>query len=330
MAKISTLSAFFPPPPTFTDKNLPSLIGKVYIVTGGASGVGHEVVKMLYRAGGTVYIAARSEKRCQGAIDKMKGEFAKTFEKVEGQLKSMVIDLSDLRTIKPAAEKFLSDTDRLDVLVHNAAVMTPPSGSKDALGHDLEMGTNCLGPYLLTLLLESLLINTAVTPNTPVSTVRIVWVTSLLQANSREGGVNFDKNGTPVILTKGMDNYMQSKAGCAWLAHKFSERLGSKGILSVCIHPGLMRTELQRHWPLPLRLIMSIMFKGPEYGAYSEIYAAFSPDITQNHNGGYLTAWGRIGEMPTQIMNGLKRDSQGNRKVDTFFDYCDRQITAYR
>ena len=73
------------------------------------------------------------------------------------------------------------------------------------------------------------------------------------------------------------------------------------------------------------------MFKGPEYGAYSEIYAAFSPEVTQDHNGGYLTAWGRIGEMPTTIANGLKRDGQsGERKADTFFDYCDREIAAYR
>ena len=95
------------------------------------------------------------------------------------------------------------------------------------------MGTNCLGPYLLTILLESLLVSTAANPNTPISTVRIVWVTSLLQADSREGGVNFDRSGTPVILTKGMDNYMQSKAGCAWLANRFAEKLGPKRILSV-------------------------------------------------------------------------------------------------
>lgn len=130
MPQISQFSAFFPPPPKFTDKDLPSLKGKVYIVTGGASGVGYELAKILYVAGGTVYIAARSTPRCEGAIEKIKLE-TRASEKKNGELKSMVVDLADMTTLKPAAEKFMREESRLDVLVHNAAVMTPPAGSKN-------------------------------------------------------------------------------------------------------------------------------------------------------------------------------------------------------
>jgi len=42
----------------------------------------------------------------------------------------MVIDLSDLSSIKPAVETFLAEENRLDILVNNAGVMTPPEGSK--------------------------------------------------------------------------------------------------------------------------------------------------------------------------------------------------------
>jgi retinol dehydrogenase 12 len=130
MAPYSTLSAFFPPAPGFTDKDFPSLAGKVYIITGAASGVGFELAKILYSAGGAVYIAARSSSRCTGAITKVQSEVTK---KTAGRLESMVIDLSDLATVKPAVELFLAKESRLDVLVHNAAVMTPPAGSKDKL-----------------------------------------------------------------------------------------------------------------------------------------------------------------------------------------------------
>jgi NAD(P)-dependent dehydrogenase (short-subunit alcohol dehydrogenase family) len=135
----STLSALFPPAPTFTNKDLPSLAGKVYIVTGAASGVGFELAKILFVAGGTVYLAARSTSRCEGAIEKIKTQTKS--EKPKGRLESMVINLADLGTVKGAVDEFLKRETRLDVLVHNAGVMTPPAGSKDKLvgGHLVSM-----------------------------------------------------------------------------------------------------------------------------------------------------------------------------------------------
>ena len=142
MAPIPLLSAVFPPAPTFTDANLPSLTGKVYIITGAASGVGFELAKILYLKGGTVYIAARSAARCSGAIKQIleqtsnSGSSKKEKEYAKGKLESMVVDLSDLTTVKPAVEQFLKSETRLDVLVHNAGVMTPPAGSKTKQASD--------------------------------------------------------------------------------------------------------------------------------------------------------------------------------------------------
>jgi len=126
----SAFSTVFPPPPKFTDA-LPSLVGKVYIITGAASGVGFELSKILYAAGGTVYIAARSVSRCNGAVEKIKTELGN--RKTLGRLETMVINLADLGSIKEPVEEFLRKETRLDVLVHNAGVMTPPAGSKDVL-----------------------------------------------------------------------------------------------------------------------------------------------------------------------------------------------------
>ena len=124
----SLFSAIFPPAPTFTDKDLPSLAGKVFIVTGAASGLGFELAKIIYLAGGTVYIAARSVSRCDDAIEKIKVQTRG--RKSEGKLKTMVIDLADLGTIKGAIDEFLRQETQLDVLVNNAGVMIPPAGSK--------------------------------------------------------------------------------------------------------------------------------------------------------------------------------------------------------
>lgn len=105
-------------------------------------------------------------------------------------------------------------------------------------GHDLEMATNCVGPYLLTKLLEPILIQTAA--SSPRFSVRIVFVVALMQFFSPATAMEFDSNGTPKVLpgdnymkSQPGDNYMQTKVGGTWLAAEFANRLGSKGILSV-------------------------------------------------------------------------------------------------
>jgi retinol dehydrogenase-12 len=97
------------------------------------------------------------------------------------------------------------------------------------------MGTNCLAPYLLTLLLEPMLVRTAATA--PPLSVRIIFVVSWMHGPGGKGpgpaeGMSFEKDGTPKVLT-GMDNYMQSKVGGCWLAAEFAKQVGDKGILSV-------------------------------------------------------------------------------------------------
>lgn len=56
-------SQFFPPRATFTEANVGSQNGKVFLVTGASSGIGFELAKMLYREGGKAYMAGRSEEK---------------------------------------------------------------------------------------------------------------------------------------------------------------------------------------------------------------------------------------------------------------------------
>ena len=105
-------------------------------------------------------------------------------------------------------------------------------------GHDLEMTTNCLGPYLLTKLLEPTLIHTA--SSCSQFSVRVIFVVALMQFFSPATAMEFDSNGTPKVLPgdnymkcQPGDNYMQTKVGGTWLAAEFANHLGRKGILSV-------------------------------------------------------------------------------------------------
>jgi len=216
---------------------------------------------MLYGANGTVYIATRSKAKITAAIKDLKARSPAS----GGRLEPLILDLSDLATIKPAADAFLSRETRLDVLVHNAGVMTPPKGSKGAQGHELQMVTHTLGPFLLTRCLEARLTETA-RGKSPGS-VRVVWVTSMLSMRAPAGGVVFEE-GAPKLFANQMDNYMQSKTGTAFLAREYATLRGGDGIVSlvsprtvVCrspqsaqfsnhsqsVNPGLVKTDLQRH-----------------------------------------------------------------------------------
>jgi NAD(P)-dependent dehydrogenase (short-subunit alcohol dehydrogenase family) len=87
------------------------------------------------------------------------------------------ISLDDLSTIKLAAEKFKGAESRLDVLFNNAGVSNPPKGSVGAQGQELQLATNCLGPYLFTQLLLPVLTSTA--KSTDSGAVRVIWTSSI-------------------------------------------------------------------------------------------------------------------------------------------------------
>ncbi|KAF2183638.1 NAD(P)-binding protein [Zopfia rhizophila CBS 207.26] len=318
---MSTLSQMCPPDPSFTETSLGDLSGKVYIVTGAASGVGLELAKILYAKNGIVYVAARSSKRANAAIEVI----SQAIKESKGALNAMVLDLADLKTIQPAVRQFQAQQSRLDVLFLNAGVMTPPANSKTVDGHDLELGTNCLGSFLLTRLLEPTLKATVSAPGTPSRGVRVVWVSSFLNLGTPAGGVQFDDKGNPVQL-KAMDNYMQSKAGIYLLAHEFAQKRADDGVLHVCLNPGLMKTELQRHGPPPMRLIMGAVLKGPKYGAYTELYAGLSSDV---NNGGYYIPWGRRGFAPDHVEASCK-PSGGKASISSrFFDWCEGEVSKF-
>lgn len=112
---------YFPPEGPLTEANLPRQVGKVFIVTGGSNGLGYELSRQLYGAGGKVYILTRSEERTNAAIAKIKAHYnaqGLTSGQV-GSLDFISMDLMDFESVKAAAQEFLNregPDGRLDVL----------------------------------------------------------------------------------------------------------------------------------------------------------------------------------------------------------------------
>jgi NAD(P)-dependent dehydrogenase (short-subunit alcohol dehydrogenase family) len=102
-------------------------------------------------------VAGRSQSKASEAIAHLKRDYPTA----SGTVEFLQIDLSDLTTIKKSADDFLLREQRLDVLTNNAGIGTPPAGSQSAQGHELQLATNCLDPFLFTQLLLPLLRKTA-------------------------------------------------------------------------------------------------------------------------------------------------------------------------
>ncbi|KFZ10022.1 hypothetical protein V502_08374 [Pseudogymnoascus sp. VKM F-4520 (FW-2644)] len=221
----------FIPQPSLTEENISDQTGKVHIVTGGYSGVGYELVKILYSKHATIYSAGRSRDKALKSIEAIKAAYPSS----NGKLYFLLLDLSDLSTIKKSAEDFMGKETRLDVLTNNAGIMVPPKGSRDAQGHELQIGTNCLGPFLFTSFLIPLLKKTAA--SSPPGTVRITWAASSAIELSPKGGVEFELDGTAKIHDDPQKDYCQSKAGNVLLAFETARRYGGDGIVSVARHP---------------------------------------------------------------------------------------------
>lgn len=278
-------SQVFPPAPQFTEKQLGDLAGKVYIVTGANTGVGKALAEILYAANAKVYVAARSKSKGNEAIEAIKG----ACQESKGTLVFLPLDLADLTTIKASASEFLAKETKLHVLFNNAGVMSPPDGSKTAQGYELQLGTNNIGTFLFTKLLTPTLVSTA--SSEAAASVRVVWVSSsAAEIVSPRGGVPLDnldyhQNQSPAY------KYGVSKAGNYFHSAEFARRHRESGIVSIALNPGNLRTDLFRHrLGLERSLFSALIQYPPIYGAYTELFAGLSPDITMEQSG----LWGKL------------------------------------
>jgi retinol dehydrogenase-12 len=147
--------------------------------------------------------------------------------------------------------------ERLDVVIHNAGTMLPDDPDEmTAQGYHQQLGINALSPFLLQSFLTLLLLSTASLPTTSPNSVRVIFVSSSGHRTSPSpDGVSWDDinltKTTKTGLRKEAERYGQSKAMDCMFAHEFARRYGhgGKGILSLSLHPGALKTGLQRNAP---------------------------------------------------------------------------------
>lgn len=118
---------------------------KTILITGANKGIGFEMAKQLLRHGYRVVVTGRSESRLEKAVEELKKE--------KGEVKSLLMDVSDMDSIKKAANDFSKLNLKLDVIVNNAAVLSEKDKSilKDDDSILVEaITTNSYGPLRVT------------------------------------------------------------------------------------------------------------------------------------------------------------------------------------
>lgn len=106
-----------------------------YIITGPTSGFGRRTALEL-SGRGTINLVGRD----RGRLDAMRKEVP--------DLVAVVCDLSDLRSVRRAADEIVALGLPLAALINNAGAVT--AATKTAQGFDATCATNYLGPFALT------------------------------------------------------------------------------------------------------------------------------------------------------------------------------------
>ncbi|KAH7341144.1 NAD(P)-binding protein [Rhizoctonia solani] len=302
----STYLMAFPPKSLFTVEQMPDLTGQVIIVTGGNTGIGKETCKALLNKNAKVYLAARSKSRADEAIEWLKSE-------ANGKAPIFLeLDLSNLDSVRKAAEEFKQKEHELHVLFNNAGVAGPPVEQRTVDGYDMQFGTNVLGHYFFTTLLLPTLIHTA--KNSPLAHghTRVINTSSVMAYFPPEGGIDWETLGTDASSMQACKAlgantlYSQSKLGNVLFANELAKRYGEHGIISSSLHPafhpGGIRTDATRHMSRLKVAIVALLLYPASYGALTQLWSGTMPEGV-SHNGKFLIPWARVGGTPQHALD---------------------------
>lgn len=246
----------------WTTNDIPDQTGKTVIITGATSGLGKEATKVLAQKGAHVIMAVRNTKKGE----KVKQEIMS--QTGDGSISVSALDLSSLESVKQFTDRMKTELESLDILINNAGVMMCPySTTKD--GFEIQMGTNHLGPFALTIQLLPLLTKT---PNS-----RVVNTSSLAH---KAGDIDFSDLNRENRKYKTMKAYSDSKLANLYFTYELTGKL--KGVENAPIvtaaHPGWTRTDLQRHSGLA-RFLNNFFSQSVAEGTLPTLRAATAPDV---------------------------------------------------
>lgn len=270
------------------------IAGKIVLVTGASPGsLGESFAKQIAVGKPAVLIlAGRSVSKMQGLIEELNTAHPTV------NVKPLALNLMSFADVRKAADTLNSwaDVPHVDVLVNNAGIMAVPYKLTED-GFESQFQTNHLSHFLFT----NLIMGKVLASEAP----RVVFVSSHVHRIGHIRWSDHDFNGGKHYQR--WLAYGQSKTANALTALALAERLGSRGVLSFALCPGVIYTNLSAHglddqeaFAADLTSMDNIYggkslwgmadmkFKTLDQGAATHVFASFDTGI-KDHNGSFLS-----------------------------------------
>ncbi|CAG2115635.1 unnamed protein product, partial [Medioppia subpectinata] len=117
------------------------------------------------------------------------------------------------------------------------------------------------------------------------------------------GKIHFDNINLKNGVYRPMKAYSQSKLAIILSTQEMSRRLGTDSSVTVySLHPGVIQTEITRHFPLYLYLFLKPFMVSIETGTQTTLYCALEESI-QNESGFYYENCQRLDNMVSQAID---------------------------
>lgn len=250
---------------------MPSLPGRVVVITGATSGIGLVAAESLARMGARILFVARDRTRGEAVLDRLRAAGPQAAHAAH------YADLSRIAEMKRVAAEIAAAEPRINVLINNAGGLFNLR-RLTADGLEMTFATNHMSYFLLTMGLAERL---KATPG-----ARVVNTASDAHEGKR---LDFDDLQSAKHF-RGFKVYGRSKLCNILFTRELARRWRDTGVTVNCLHPGFVSTRFGDQSGGLFQRVVSVakLFAiSPEKGAETIIYLA-SSEAVSNITGEYF------------------------------------------